>query len=75
MKHTDNPCDNLELVLRNIQPGVEGLDHGSADFFTGGGCDVGIRFQQTLEKEEIRRSGHGRVWQRSKGVADRFVVF
>jgi hypothetical protein len=50
VKHTDNPRDNLELILRDIQPRIESIDHGSPDFFTGVRSNVGVWFQQGLER-------------------------
>jgi hypothetical protein len=71
VKHANNPCDNLELVLGDIQPRIEGINHCSPYFFTGGRSDVGVWFQKNLEK---RRPDEIISVQVRREMAYRFIV-
>ena len=44
MEHGHDPGDHDNLLMWNVEPGVEGLDHFFSDFFTGCRGKVRERF-------------------------------
>jgi hypothetical protein len=49
VEHGDDLADDFELVRRDVQPGVEGLDHLPSDLLAGVGGDVGEGFEYRLD--------------------------
>ena len=72
VEHADDFRDDLELVLRNVQPQVECVNHLSSNLLSWDGVDVGERLQDGL----YLRTKHW-IWGEceTEGWTHRFIAF
>jgi hypothetical protein len=45
VQYTNNLGDDLQLVLRDVEPGVKRCDHRAADLLPGFCSDIGVRLE------------------------------